>query len=330
MFEEKPGSDYRHRQHTLAREMTCIGIGLHSGRPVVMIVRPADVNTGIVFIRRDVGVAEQVIPARWYHVGDTDLSTSLRNRHGVTVSTVEHLLAALRGCGIDNAFVELDGPEVPIMDGSAVAFVRMIEGVGRKVQNARRFVIWVHRSVYVQDGDKVAALMPGASGRITVSIDFPSGSIGAQTLSVEVTGGAFARELAGARTFGFESQIEILRQRGLARGGSMRNAILVGENGILNPEGLRCPDEFVRHKALDCFGDLTLAGVPVMGHFYGHKPGHALNHALLQELFSQPDAWTYIPADEFEAIWSGDGGGQVIETNGGKELSLPRRQVDGN
>lgn len=313
MANEFTDGESRYRQHTLARDVTCIGVGLHSGRQVVMVVRPAAAYTGVVFQRRDLPVNERLVPARWYNVGDTSLSTSLRNQHGATVSTVEHLLAALRGCGIDNAVVELDGPEVPIMDGSALSFVSMIEGGGRVTQGARRFVIWVHRSVYVQDGDKVAALMPSSGGRITVSIDFDNPAVGAQTLSVDIAGAAFKRELAAARTFGFESQIETLRRRGLARGGSMRNAVIVGDDRILNPEGLRCPDEFVRHKALDCYGDLTLAGVPLMGHFYGHKPGHALNTRLLRELFKQPDAWTYIPADEFDAIWSGSGVGQAGE-----------------
>lgn len=296
-------------QHTLRKAVTYIGVGLHSGQQVAITVHPAAANSGINFVRRDLPVGENVVPARWYLVSSTDLSTTLANEHGVTVATVEHLLAALRGCGIDNALVDLDGPEVPIMDGSAEPFVQMIEHVGAIAQDARRHVIWINRPVEVHDAGKLAVLVPGNSSRITVSIDFASEAVGAQTYSIELGEGGFSRELAAARTFGFKSDIDGLKARGLARGGSLRNAILIDGNRVVNTEGLRYDDEFARHKALDCVGDLSLAGVPIMGHFYGFRTGHALNQALLAALFTQRDTWSYLPMADFDQLWAGHDGG---------------------
>jgi UDP-3-O-[3-hydroxymyristoyl] N-acetylglucosamine deacetylase len=300
-----------YRQTTLRKPVSCIGVGLHSGRQIGMTIRPAPANHGIVFVRRDVHDRPAKIAARWHNVSRTDLSTTLSNEHGVSVATVEHLMAALRGCSIDNAIVELDGHELPIMDGSAEPFVRVIRNVGPTELDAPRFVMWLHRVVEVRDGDKLAVLLPGPQSRITVSIDFGERVVGAQSYTFESGRDLFDEELAGARTFGFSNQVEALRARGLALGGSQRNAIVIDESGVTNPGGLRFSDEFARHKVLDCLGDLSLAGVPIMGHFYGYKPGHGLNNALLCALFTQRDAWSYLTMDEYcriQGIEHGDHG----------------------
>lgn len=292
----------RYRQHTLASKVHAIGVGLHSGAPVAMVMRPAPADHGIVFVRKDGHGDDAVVPARWYHVTSTTLSTTLGNSAGVTVATVEHLLAALRGCGVDNAVVELDGPEVPIMDGSARVFVDLIQSAGLEAQDAPRYVLWVHSAVTVEHDDKIAGFMPASVGRVTVSIDFDHPVIGAQALSLKSHDDMFAK-VADARTFGFEHEIAGLKAQGLARGGSLLNAVVMDDEGVLNAGGLRHRDEFVRHKMLDCIGDLSLAGVPIMGHFFAHKPGHGLNHALLRRLFLEPGAWSHVTAEEYERVW---------------------------
>lgn len=289
-------------QKTIKHAISYVGIGLHSGKKVSMVVKPADENTGINFIRKDAVAGQGFIPARWYNVVATELSTMLANEHDVSVSTVEHLMAALRGCGVDNALIEIDGPEVPIMDGSAEPFVKMIERIGTSIQTAKRNAIWINRTIEVRDGEKFAILMPSAAPRITVSIDFPESVIGSQTMSVELVNEAFRNDVSRARTFGFADQVEYLRSKGLARGGSLRNAILVDGDRVINDEGLRYNDEFVRHKVLDCYGDLSLVGVPIIGHFYGYKPGHQLNNSLVRKLFAERGSWSYIPLDEYEAL----------------------------
>jgi UDP-3-O-[3-hydroxymyristoyl] N-acetylglucosamine deacetylase len=289
----------KHRQSTLKRAFSCIGVGLHSGRGVSMKVGPAEANTGIVFVRRDVRAQESWIPARWHRVSQTDLSTTLTNEQGVSVATVEHLLAALRGCGVDNAVVEIDGDEVPIMDGSAAPFVRLIRHAGLARLDVPRFVMWLHDTIEVQDDDKLAILLPSPVSRISVSIDFDSPVIGTQSYSFAPVDGQFESTIAGARTFGFRAQVEALKARGLVRGGSLRNAVLIDRDRVVNDEGLRFRDEFARHKALDCLGDLSLSGPAIMAHLYTHKPGHALNNALLHKLFAQRDAWSYLTMDEY-------------------------------
>ena len=224
------------------------------------------------------------------------------NEHGVTLATVEHLLAALRGCGVDNVTVLVDGPEVPIMDGSAGPFVDLIRRTGLRALPASRSGIWIHRPIEVREADRRAVLLPSFEPRITVEIEFPEAVIGAQALSLYLNRDGFLDEVAAARTFGFEQDIDWLRGRGKARGGSLRNAVVIGEEGVLNPEGLRFPDEFVRHKALDALGDLALAGVPVLGHYYGFKSGHALNTALVRKLFAERSAWSYIRVQEFNEL----------------------------
>lgn len=294
----RPGTS----QHTLAASLTYVGIGLHSGRRVSLTLRPAAAHTGINFIRTDVAPGQGLIPARWYNVVDTDLCTVIGNEHGVILATVEHLMAALQGCGVDNVTVLVDGPEVPIMDGSAGPFVDLIRRTGLRALPACRSGIWIHRPIEVREADRRAVLLPSFEPRITVEIEFPEAVIGAQALTLHLNRDGFLDEVAAARTFGFEQDIDWLRERGKARGGSLRNAVVVGEEGVLNPEGLRFPDEFVRHKALDALGDLALAGVPVLGHYYGFKSGHALNTALVRKLFDERGAWSYIRVQEFNEL----------------------------
>lgn len=285
---------HRAYQRTLRHAVSYVGIGLHTGRRVSMVVRPGRVDSGILFVRKDLPPGEGVIAARWYNVVATELSTRIGNDRGHEIATVEHLLAALRGCGIDNAIVEVDGPEVPAMDGSAAPFTTMIEQVGTVTETALRRYIAIRRPVRVTDGERFAILTPDDRSRMTVEIDFPGTAIGYQQLCAVLDGDRFAREIAKARTFGFAEQITGLRERGLARGGSLRNAVLVDGDAVVNEEGLRYRDEFVRHKLLDAVGDLALAGAPVLGHFHAYKPGHELNASLLRELFADRRAWSYV------------------------------------
>jgi UDP-3-O-[3-hydroxymyristoyl] N-acetylglucosamine deacetylase len=289
-------------QRTLRQSITYVGIGLHSGKNVSMTVHPAESGSGIHFLRKDVPNGEGLIPARWYNVVDTSLSTAIGNEYGYRVDTIEHLMAALSGCGVDNALIELDGPEVPIMDGSSHPFVSMIERIGTVDQDNPRHAIWIQRPIEVRDGDKYAILMPSDTPRITVEIDFEHDAIGTQVLSVEMINEAFHHQVSRARTFGFAHQIEALREQGLARGGSLRNAILVDGDRIINEEGLRFNDEFVRHKILDAFGDLALAGVPIMAHYYGRKPGHELNNQLMTQMFEERGSWSYTTVNDFETL----------------------------
>ena len=289
-------------QRTLKTCIPYVGTGLHSGCRIGMLVRPGEINTGVRFVRNDVPTGRGIIPALWHHVVDTRLGTIIGNEFGVSVSTIEHLMAALHGCGIDNAVVELDGPEVPILDGSAEPFVAMIERAGIVHQGAKRWAILVQDTVEVSDDDKFVRLEPCPITRITAEIDFPDTAVGRQRLSVVMTEPVFKRDLARARTFGFADQIEGLYERELALGGTAQNAILVDGDTVVNEEGLRFYDEFVRHKILDIIGDLSLAGVPVIGHFHGYKPGHALNQTLLRKLMSTEHAWSYVMLDEFEDV----------------------------
>jgi UDP-3-O-[3-hydroxymyristoyl] N-acetylglucosamine deacetylase len=268
-----------------------VGIGLHSGRSVSMQLHPAPPNSGICFVRKDVPAADAVIPASWKNVVDTRLCTVLGNEHGVTIGTVEHLLAAIRSCGIDNLVIELSGDEVPILDGSCAPIVEILQKAGIVSQRLPRFGIFIERPIRVRQGERFAILEPSTVPRITVEIEFASQAIGAQSLSMDLVDNLFATEIAPARTFGFAEELEQLRGQGLALGGSMRNAVLVDRDRVVNAEGLRFADEFARHKILDCYGDLALAEAPIFGHLHTHKPGHILNHALLREVYKQQHAW---------------------------------------
>ncbi len=293
MAERMSPDAHMRRQHTLKASIGCVGIGLHSGREVRLTLHPGEPGTGIVFRRTDLGLD---IPARFDLVSDTRLCTqlSLADRPGATVGTVEHLLAALAALGVDNAVVSLDGPEVPVLDGSSAPWVFLIDCAGRRPQEAPRETIEILRTVRVDSGDAFAELRPGSAGlELVMAIDFTAPAIGRQALTVSLTEQNFRRRLANARTFTQLAEIDALREAGLARGGSLENAVVVDHARVVNPEGLRGTDEFVRHKMLDAVGDLALAGCPIQGRFIGHKSGHALNNRLLRALFTDAAAWRF-------------------------------------
>ncbi len=278
-------------QHTLAGPAIFAGVGLHTGAHVRVAIRPATVDTGVVFVRADVRDRDNRVPVSAEAVFRTVLHTEIRNAAGVTVSTIEHLMAAFCALGVDNAVVELDGPELPIMDGSSADFVALIDRAGLRLQGApRRYLEMVDR-VEVRDGAKLAALEPSPLFEVDFMIDFDAACIGRQRVAVAVDAQSFRRELADCRTFGFAADVHALRAMGLARGGGMHNAVVVEEGRVLNPEGLRRPDEFVRHKALDAVGDLYVLGMPVLGRFEARLAGHAVNNLLARAVAARPSAW---------------------------------------
>ena len=277
-------------QRTLRRTVHCTGIGLHSGQRVKVFLKPAPADYGIRFQRTDLAGTE--IPAHISHLGaQPHLQTSLVSGQAA-VDTVEHLLAALRSLGVDNACVELDHSEVPIMDGSSAPWVYLIQDAGVKELTAPRKSIQVLRQVHVQQGDKRIALYPADRFKISYTIRFDHPLLRHQQKTLDLDEQAFIDEIAPARTFGFLKEVEMLRQRGLALGGSLENAIVLGETGVLNP--LRFEDEFVRHKILDVLGDLALIGHPILGHLVVHRGGHALHTAFAAELLRQRDAWRFV------------------------------------
>jgi UDP-3-O-[3-hydroxymyristoyl] N-acetylglucosamine deacetylase len=286
------------RQRTLRNAITETGVGLHSGEEVYLTLNPAPVDTGIVFRRVDLDPVVE-IPARAENVGDTTLSTCLvvdQQR----VSTVEHLLAALSGLGVDNAFIDVSAAEVPIMDGSAGPFVLMIQSAGIEEQDAPKAFIRVKRKVTVEDGDKFASFLPFDGFKVSFTIDFDQPVFRDRSAHAEMdfANSSFVEEVSRARTFGFMHEIEYLRSKGLARGGSFDNAIVVDDYRILNQGGLRFEDEFVQHKVLDAIGDLYLAGSALIGEYRAYKSGHALNNAAVRALLAQPDAWEMVTFDD--------------------------------
>ncbi|MGZ6143377.1 MAG: UDP-3-O-acyl-N-acetylglucosamine deacetylase [Myxococcales bacterium] len=288
------------RQRSFKQRASLSGIGLHSGAKVRLTLAPAPPDSGIVFVR-----AGKEIPALAEYVVDTTMNTSL-GRDGIRIGTVEHLLAALAGCGIDNARLEVEGPEIPIMDGSSEPFVALIREAGiHEQRHSRRFLL-VRRGVTVTDGDKLARLSP-ARGKFSINytIDFRHPLISDQSYRMEMNERSFQKEIARARTFGFKRDVERLHKAGLARGGSLDNAVVVDDFNILNPEGLRFPDEFVRHKILDALGDLSLIGMPVIGQLTAVKSGHAMNHQLVRRVLAEADACEIVQpsaADELHEI----------------------------
>src|SRR6187455_333473 len=279
-------------QRTLRRTVTCAGIGLHSGHKVTLSLKPAPADYGIRFQRADLGGLE--IPAHVSHLGASQqLQTGLVADKG-SVETVEHLLAALRSLGVDNVSVELNHPEVPIMDGSSAPWVYLIQDAGVKELSAPRKVIQIQRPVQVQQGDKRIAVFPADRFKISYTISFDHPLLRHQQKTLDIDEQVFVDEIAPARTFGFLKEVEMLRQRGLALGGSLENAIVLGETGVLNP--LRFDDEFVRHKILDVVGDLSLVGHHIQGHLVVHRGGHALHTAFADEVLKQRDAWQFVEA----------------------------------
>ena len=282
-------------QQTLASSAICAGIGVHSGERARLTLKPAPVGTGIRFHRVDVPEAQGWIDARGDLVHDVALGTKLRNEYGTTLSTVEHLLAAVYGLGIDNMIIEVDGPEVPIMDGSSSLYTDLILRTGIRQQARRARYIRIVKPIEVQDGPKSAMLLPSDDNgfHLDATIDFDSEAIGRQRKSILLTPRSFARELAFARTFGFYRDIKKLHSMGLGQGASMENAIAVEDDKILNPEGLRVEDEFIRHKILDAVGDLALVGHRLIGRYVSEQPGHSINNLLVREVLNRPDAWEF-------------------------------------
>lgn len=278
------------RQKTLKSPIGCTGVGLHTGARVHLTLHPAAGDTGIVFRRKDVA-GDNLIPALWSNVSDTRLCSRIANAAGTSVMTIEHVMAALAGAEIDNCLVEVAGPEVPAMDGSAAPFLFLIECAGVVEQPLPRRAIKVLKPVALRDGDRRIEITPGSTLSIACTIDFDNAAIARQSITTTVDSGSFRDEIARARTFGFAHEVEQLRAAGLARGGSLDNAVVVDGDRILNAEGVRFPDEFVRHKVLDCVGDLYLAGGPLLGSVRAERAGHEMNNQLLRALFERSDSW---------------------------------------
>ena len=280
-------------QQTIAEPVSINGIGLHSGINISMQLYPAEADYGIQFIRKDLD-SNNLIEALWLNVTNTKLSTTISNQYGVSVSTIEHLMSALSGLHIDNIKILIDGPEVPIMDGSSIRFVNLIDKASTKSLNKKRKILKVKKHIKVVKNDTSVELKPNNQFSIDFEIDFPSKLVSQQSCQLQLVNGNYKTDIASARTFGFEKDVDMLRSNGLALGGSLDNAVVVGENKILNSDGLRFKDEFVRHKILDSIGDLYLAGAPIEGYFLGNKSGHHLNNLLLRSLFADKNNYEYI------------------------------------
>ena len=280
-------------QRTLKKEVFCEGIGLHSGKKTKIQILPADVNTGITFIREDL-TKNQKIDALYKNVIDTKLGTTLANKAGYKVHTIEHLMSTFMGLKIDNAKIILSGSEIPIMDGSARVFLDLINAVGIKEQYAKKKVIKILKEVTFSQNNSSITIYPSDNFSIDYMIDFDDPVIGIQRQKITLLANNYDKEIGSARTFGMLNEVEYMHKNGLALGGSINNAIVVDNGKILNPDGLRFKDEFVRHKILDSIGDLYLAGAPIQGYFYGNKSGHHLNNLLLRSLFADKDNYEYI------------------------------------
>jgi UDP-3-O-[3-hydroxymyristoyl] N-acetylglucosamine deacetylase len=284
-------------QRTLKERVSLSGIGVHSGAPVSVTLSPADAGSGVSFLRVNLPDSPDVeIPARSDAVGSTELCTVLGDPRGASIATVEHLLAALAGLGIDNCLIEIDGPEVPVMDGSARDFVEAIDQAGTVAQNAPRRMLRIEEPVRVELGSAFAEFLPNDGPRLEISIDYDCPVIGSQALAIDLTPEKFRREIAAARTYGYLRDVERLWAAGFALGSSLENTVVIGDGVVINPDGLRHPDEFVRHKVLDTIGDLALAGAPIQGLYRSHKGGHRLNALALTALFAREDAWTLTTA----------------------------------
>jgi len=289
-------------QRTVKSAVTFTGTGLHGGQPVRMVVKPAPAGHGIVFLRTDIGqddaLVDARIPARWDAVVPSKLCTLVANDAGVSVSTIEHVMAALAGCAVHNALIEIDGPEVPILDGSAMPFVEGFITAGTVGQDASVYAIRVLSPVEVREGEAVARLEPAENLEIRFEIDFAEAAIGRQEKIMSLANGAFVRELSDSRTFCRQSDVDAMRANGLALGGTLENAVVFDGDVVVSPGGLRHRDEPVRHKMLDALGDLYLAGAPILGRYTGIRAGHALTNRLLRALFARPDAWTLVEVGE--------------------------------
>ncbi|MBM4383942.1 MAG: UDP-3-O-acyl-N-acetylglucosamine deacetylase [Deltaproteobacteria bacterium] len=286
-------------QRTIAEKATCTGVGLHSGGAATVSLFPARPGTGVVFVRSDLETPAE-IPARRTALASTRLATTL-GRGEATIGTVEHLLAAVSASGIDNLRVEVDGPEIPVMDGSAAPFLALLAAAGTFDQRVARRVIRIRKPIALRDGDRAIRVTPAPRLTLTYFVEYPHAAIGKQRLdALAIDAASFERELASARTFGFLQEVEALRRGGLARGGSLDNTVVLDEQRVLNPGGLRFADEFVRHKALDLIGDLALLGMPLLGHVEVERGGHALHQQLVERILATPEVWaietSYTPA----------------------------------
>ncbi|MGL4634953.1 MAG: UDP-3-O-acyl-N-acetylglucosamine deacetylase [Beijerinckiaceae bacterium] len=299
------------KQTTLCESTELVGIGVHSGAPVKIILHPAEANTGVTFRRTGLpGGVERMIRAHRDNVGATELCTVIGEPNGASVSTIEHLMAALAGMGVDNVVVEVDGPEVPIMDGSSILFVDAIEQVGIETLLPNRKLIKVLKTVRIEHGRAWAELSPRDRGfEVDVEIDFPTPIIGRQRRIVDVTAATFRDEIAQARTFGFMKDVEFLWKNNLALGASLENTVALGDDRVINPEGLRFPDEFVRHKILDAIGDLALSGNPLQGSYRAYCPGHKVNAMVLEKLLGDKTAFALADAP---ASRRDIGGGETV------------------
>ena len=292
-------------QTTLGRAIEVEGIGLHQGETARLVMKPAEAGTGIVFRRTDLSSIDRNltdIPARYDTVSGTTMCTVLGNEKGTTVATVEHLMAALAACGVDNLLIEVSGPEVPVMDGSSAPFVKAIRQAGVRELEAPCVAIRILKPVIIEEGLKRAELLPGDGFAIEFDIDFDNAAIGKQSYRTEITEELFAEEISEARTFGFYQDYEALKAMGLAKGGSLDNAVVIDGETVMNDDGLRYADEFVRHKVLDAVGDLSLAGAPIVGLYRGVRAGHALNNQILRALFAAPDAWDFVSIEPQPAL----------------------------
>ena len=281
------------RQTTIRRQVSCAGVALHSGKKVSLTLKPATQNTGILFVRSDIEGSPE-IKASWDNVIDTKMCTTIGNSEGVSVATIEHLMAALSGCHIDNVIVDINDTEVPIMDGSSQPFVFLIECAGVQELDQSREVLQVLKPVKVSSNGKTAELSPHSTFSVGFEIEFEQHAVSRQEISIGLENGAFKKEIARARTFGFMEEVEALRASGLALGGTLDNAVVVDGEKILNDGGLRYSDEFVRHKVLDAVGDLYLAGYPILGKYAGFRAGHHMNNVLLKALFADRSAWKLV------------------------------------
>lgn len=280
-----------HRERTIAAPAIIAGVGVHTGERVRLAIRPAAPGVGIVFVRTDITDRDNRIPVSGDAVIDARLNTMIENAEGVRLSTIEHLMAAFAALGISNAVVEVDGPELPILDGSALQFVQLLDRAGFRRQSTPVRYIEILEPIRVTEGDKTAALLPCDRYEMRFEIDFDNAVIGNQVVDFVVDEETFRTEIMAARTFGFAHEVDALRKAGLARGGSLENAVVIDGDEILNPGGLRMEREFVRHKALDAIGDLYVLGAPLLGRYEGYKAGHAVNNLLVRALLANPQSW---------------------------------------
>jgi len=278
-------------QKTINSSVSCSGVGIHSGSKVTITLHQAPIDSGIIFRRTDIDAEKSIVKANYKNVVETNLGTTISNEFGVKISTIEHLMAAIWGSKIDNLFIDIDNQEVPIMDGSSEPFIFLLECAGINIQNAARRIIEVTKTVRIEDGDKFVEVEPATDFSIDFSIDFNHKDIQKQNFIFHSTLASFKNDICCARTFGFKNEIEYLNKNGLAKGGSLDNAIVIGDDGVINKEGLRYQNEFARHKTLDFIGDIYLAGFYIVGHFKAFKSGHGLNNKMLHKLLADESAW---------------------------------------